>query len=52
MIGTRVESLHFPGVSVRRFALPAPTVGLALAWCPSTAPPAAARFVGLADVSD
>ncbi len=48
MIGTRVGSLRFPGVVVRRFAPPAPTVGLALAWRPRTAPPSAARFVGLA----
>lgn len=52
MIGTRVESLRFPGVAVRRFAAPVPTVGLALAWRRSVAPPSAARFVGLADVSD
>ncbi len=51
MIGTRVGSLRFPGVAVRRFAAPAPTVGLALAWRPSVAPPSAARFVGLTGVT-
>ncbi len=51
MIGTRLASLRVPGVAVRRFGVPAPTVGLALAWRPAVAPPAAARFVGLAHVS-
>jgi DNA-binding transcriptional LysR family regulator len=50
MIGTRLASLRVPGVAVRRFGVPVPTVGLALAWRPAVAPPAAARFVGLAHV--
>ncbi len=48
MIGTRLASLRVPGVAVRRFSGPAPTVGLALAWRPDGAPPPAARFVELA----
>lgn len=48
MIGTRLASLHWPGVVVRRFAAPAPTVGLAVAWRPDTVPPAARRFIDLA----
>lgn len=48
MIGTRLASLRVPGVAVRRFAEPVPTVGLALAWRPEAAPPVAARFVDLA----
>ena len=48
MIGTRLASLRVPGVVVRRFSEPTPTVGLALAWRPDGAPPAAARFVELA----
>ncbi|MHB8505558.1 MAG: LysR family transcriptional regulator [Acidimicrobiales bacterium] len=48
LIGTRLASLRVPGVVVRRFAEPAPTVGLALAWRPDGALPAAARFVDLA----
>ena len=51
MIGARLASLRPPGVVVRRFVSPAPTVGLALAWRPSVAPPAAARFVALATVA-
>lgn len=48
IIGTRLASLRVPGVVVRRFTPPVPTVGLAVAWRPKAAPPAAARFVQLA----
>ncbi|MBO2450843.1 LysR family transcriptional regulator [Actinomadura barringtoniae] len=43
----RAEKLRPRGVLVRRFAAPAPTAGLAIAWRPADRSPALARFLEL-----